>query len=172
MFDMSWGEMMIIGAVALIVIGPKDLPKALRTVGNMVGKVRRMAGEFQGQFQDAMREAELDEVRKDLDGVNRSVSSFNPVNTIRDEIAGAVKAPEASASPAAIAAATDNAAFTGTEAQPPKHASIVETPPLPDVEVPLPEPAPVVDLSRDVAPPPAAPPDLADADPEPRRAKA
>ena len=43
MLDMSWGEMMVIGAVALIVIGPKDLPKALRTLGNMTAKVRRMA---------------------------------------------------------------------------------------------------------------------------------
>ncbi|HVL74321.1 MAG TPA: Sec-independent protein translocase protein TatB, partial [Beijerinckiaceae bacterium] len=50
MLDLSWGEVLIIGAVALIVIGPKDLPKALRTVGNMASKVRRMASEFQGQF--------------------------------------------------------------------------------------------------------------------------
>jgi Sec-independent protein translocase protein TatA len=48
MFDMSWGEMLIIGAVALIVIGPKDLPKTLRTVGNIVGKVRRMAWRVSG----------------------------------------------------------------------------------------------------------------------------
>ena len=58
---------MVIGAVALIVIGPKDLPKALRTVGNMTAKVRRMASEFQNQFQDAMREAELDEIRKQVE---------------------------------------------------------------------------------------------------------
>ena len=51
MFDMSWGEVMVIGAVALIVIGPKDLPKALRTVGNMTAQVRRMAAEFQGAVQ-------------------------------------------------------------------------------------------------------------------------
>ena len=64
MLDMSWGEVMVIGAVALIVIGPKDLPKALRTVGKMTGKIRRMAAEFQGQFNEAMREAELDDVKK------------------------------------------------------------------------------------------------------------
>ena len=61
MFDLSWGEVMVIGAVALIVIGPKDLPKALRTVGNMTSKVRRMASEFQGQFQEAMRIDERNE---------------------------------------------------------------------------------------------------------------
>jgi sec-independent protein translocase protein TatB len=98
MLDMSWGEIMVIGAVALIVIGPKDLPKALRTVGQMTSKLRRMAAEFQGQFNEAMREAELDEVKKQLQGVNESVSSvgstnFNPIQTIRDELKTSIEAP-------------------------------------------------------------------------------
>ena len=98
MFDMSWGEVMVIGAVALIVIGPKDLPKALRTLGNMTAKVRRMASEFQSQFNEAMREAELDEIRKQVEGVNQSVASldsttFNPIQTVRDELKGAIEAP-------------------------------------------------------------------------------
>jgi len=98
MLDMSWGEVMVIGAVALIVIGPKDLPRALRTVGQVTGKLRRMAAEFQGQFNEAMREAELDEVKKQLQGVNESVSSFsntnlNPMQTIRDELKSAVETP-------------------------------------------------------------------------------
>jgi sec-independent protein translocase protein TatB len=95
MLDMSWGEVMVIGAVALIVIGPKDLPKALRTVGQMTGKIRRMASEFQGQFNEAMREAELDEVKRQIQGVNDSVGSlntnFNPLQTVRDELKGAVE---------------------------------------------------------------------------------
>src|SRR5918997_7134303 len=95
MFDMSWGEVMVIGAVALIVIGPKDLPKALRTLGNMTAKVRRMASEFQSQFNDAMREAELDEIRKQVEGVNQSVADFNPVQTVRDELKGAIESPAA-----------------------------------------------------------------------------
>jgi sec-independent protein translocase protein TatB len=95
MFDMSWGEVMLIGGVALVVIGPKDLPKALRTVGQVTSRLKRMAGEFQSQFSEAMREAELDEVRREVEGINRSVSSatatgFNPVQTIRNEIKGAV----------------------------------------------------------------------------------
>jgi len=98
MLDMSWGEIMVIGAVALIVIGPKDLPKALRTVGQVTGKLRRMAAEFQGQFNEAMREAELDEVKKQLQGVNDSVSSvgntsFNPIQTIRDELKTSIETP-------------------------------------------------------------------------------
>jgi len=59
MFDIGWGELLLIGVVALIVIGPKELPGALRTLGQWMGKLRRMASEFQGQFQEAMREAEL-----------------------------------------------------------------------------------------------------------------
>jgi sec-independent protein translocase protein TatB len=98
MFDMSWGEIMVIGAVALIVIGPKDLPKALRTLGNMTAKVRRMASEFQSQFNDAMREAELDDIKQQVEGLNRSVSSatsaaFDPVQTIRDELKGSIERP-------------------------------------------------------------------------------
>ena len=95
MLDMSWGEVMLIGGVALIVIGPKDLPKALRTVGQITSKLRRMAGEFQMQFNEAIREAELDDVRKEVDGIRNTVrnagSTFNPVQTIRDELKGAVE---------------------------------------------------------------------------------
>lgn len=102
MFDMSWGEVMLIGGIALIVIGPKDLPKALRTVGQVTGKMRRMAGEFQYQFKEAVREAELDEVRKDVDGIKRSTGTmgpvFDPVQTIRNEIKDAVEGRPAQSS--------------------------------------------------------------------------
>ena len=102
MFDMSWGEVLVIGAVALIVIGPKDLPKALRTVGNATAKLRRMAGEFQSQFNDAMREAELDELRRQVETANQQVASFsqtsfNPVQTARDEIKSSIEAPHPTA---------------------------------------------------------------------------
>ncbi|RVU16020.1 Sec-independent protein translocase protein TatB [Methylobacterium oryzihabitans] len=102
MFDMSWGELMLIGGVALVVIGPKDLPKALRTVGQVTSKLKRMAGEFHAQFNEAMREAELDEVRREVGEINRTVSSgmsgFNPVQTIRNELKGAVDGISASPS--------------------------------------------------------------------------
>lgn len=101
MLDVSWGEMMLIGAVALIVIGPKDLPAALRTLGQATTKLRRMASEFRGQFDEAMREAELDKVREDLQNVGSGMpnQSFNPIQTIRDEIKGAIenRSPGASA---------------------------------------------------------------------------
>ena len=89
MFDIAWSEMVLIGAVALVVIGPKDLPKALRTVGQTIGRVRRMASEFQGQFNDAMREAELADLKKQVEDVGGSVSSalnndFKPIDSIKD----------------------------------------------------------------------------------------
>ena len=103
MLDMSWGELMVIGGVALIVIGPKDLPKALRTVGQMTTKVRRLAGEFQSQFNEAMREAELEDVKKDLETINRDVRSstaatFNPIQTIRDELKTTIESRSGAAS--------------------------------------------------------------------------
>jgi len=125
MLDMSWGEILVIGAVALIVIGPKDLPKALRTVGQMTTKIRRMAGEFQSQFNEAMREAELDEVRKQVSDINHSVSSigtgFNPIQTVRDEMKSAIEgsAPSSVAEPtAAETVATAAAQGRGGEASP------------------------------------------------------
>ncbi len=89
MFDIAWSEMVLIGAVALVVIGPKDLPKALRTVGQTVARVRRMASEFQGQFNEAMREAELADLKKQVEDVGGSVSSalnndFKPIDSIKD----------------------------------------------------------------------------------------
>lgn len=102
MFDIGWSELVVIGVVALVVIGPKELPGMLRTVGGAIAKIRRMAGEFQSQFQEAMREAELDEARKSVDGLNQA-ASFNPLQTIRDEIQKAVETPVDKPSAAATA---------------------------------------------------------------------
>jgi sec-independent protein translocase protein TatB len=128
MFDFSWGEVLLIGAVALIVIGPKDLPAALRTVGRTIGKVKRMASEFQGQFNEALREADLDKVRKDVEGMNKAASAgFNPVKTIRDEVKGAIDKPGAAKAAAASSASADNAAALSAAALPATH-SVDATP--------------------------------------------
>lgn len=75
MFDIAWSEMVVIGAVALIAIGPKDLPKALRAVGAMTAKARRMATEFQDHFREAMREAELESVKQEVANIHQDLSS-------------------------------------------------------------------------------------------------
>jgi sec-independent protein translocase protein TatB len=89
MFDIGWSELLLIGIVALIVIGPKELPGALRMLGQWMGKLRRMAGEFQGQFQEAMREAELADLKKQVDDMTtqaQSYANFDPVGEVRKEL--------------------------------------------------------------------------------------
>lgn len=76
MFDIGWSELVLIGVVALVAIGPKELPGVLRMVGQWMGKARKMAAEFQGQFQEAMREAEMADLKKSFDEVKEAASGF------------------------------------------------------------------------------------------------
>jgi sec-independent protein translocase protein TatB len=80
MFDIGWSELVVIAVVALIAIGPKELPGVLRMVGQWMGKARKMASEFQGQFNEAMREAEMADVKKAFDDVKEAASSFRTNN--------------------------------------------------------------------------------------------
>ena len=73
MFDITSSKLLILAIVALIVVGPKDLPILLRTVGKYLGIIRRHAAEFRGQFDEAMREAELDGLKKEFENVSREV---------------------------------------------------------------------------------------------------
>jgi sec-independent protein translocase protein TatB len=75
MFDISWSELLILGIVTLIFVGPKELPVFLRTLGRYAGTVRRHANEFKAQFDAAMREAELDSMRKEVDEMQASINS-------------------------------------------------------------------------------------------------
>src|ERR1700691_2875631 len=74
MFDIAWGEFVVIGVVALIVIGPKELPGVLRAVGQWTTKIRRMASEFQSQFQEALREAEMADLKKEVNSLTDSAT--------------------------------------------------------------------------------------------------
>src|SRR6204780_4619291 len=86
MFDISWTEFMLIGVVALIVIGPKELPAVLRTVGQWTRKVRSMAADFQSQFQEAMREAEMGDLKKQVDDLAHDVKNFDPLKDVRSDL--------------------------------------------------------------------------------------
>ena len=91
MFDIGWSELLVIGVVALIAIGPKELPGVLRAVGHWMGKIRRMASEFQGQFQEAMREAELADVKKqfeDVTSVTGDLAKFDPLADMQKLVVG------------------------------------------------------------------------------------
>jgi len=147
MFGLNWGELVVIGIVALIAIGPKELPTVLRTIGHWTGKMRRMANEFQSQFQEALREAELSDLQKHAQDLSSSVSNmtnYNPLEQEQREIErigeGAGNLPSETVSAEASSA--------GTSA------------PTPEVDVPMPE-----------LPPPVTEKDLAPAAPEPPAAE-
>jgi sec-independent protein translocase protein TatB len=82
MFDLGWAEMAIIMLVALIVIGPKDLPKVARTIGQWTGKARALARDFQRSLDDMAREAELDEIKKSIDKAGR----FDVKKAVKDMV--------------------------------------------------------------------------------------
>lgn len=75
MFDISWSELLILAIVTLVFVGPKELPVFLRTLGRYAGMVRRHANEFKAQFDAAMREAELDSMRKEVEQMQSSINS-------------------------------------------------------------------------------------------------
>src|SRR5262249_59875660 len=95
----------IIAVIALVVIGPKELPAVLRTVGQWMGKIRRMAAEFQGQFQEAMREAEMADLKKSIDSITEATRGIgDPLGTVTQNIESAfTDKPATPAAPSAAA---------------------------------------------------------------------
>ncbi len=94
MFDIGWSEFVVIAVVALIAIGPKELPGVLRMVGQWMGKARKMAAEFQGQFQEAMREAEMADLKKSFDEVKEAATGFtsgNIMTSLQKDVSEALK---------------------------------------------------------------------------------
>jgi sec-independent protein translocase protein TatB len=91
MFDISWTEFLLIGVVALIFIGPKELPAVLRTVGQWTRRIRSMAADFQGQFQEAMREAEMADLKKQVDDIAHDVKNYDPLKEVRTGVEAAGK---------------------------------------------------------------------------------
>jgi|SRR6185437_115750 len=150
MLDFSWSELALIGVVALVVIGPKDLPKALRTAGIWVRKARSISREFQSSVEQMMREAELDEVKKQIE----SVSSVNIAKEIENtidpggELAESLKPPEM----------PDLDKIVNETAPPPPAAAETLAPPAPPA---TPEPAaaaPEPETARAETPKPAGAP--------------
>jgi sec-independent protein translocase protein TatB len=117
MFDISWSEFAIIAVVALIAIGPKELPGVLRMVGQWMGKARKMAAEFQGQFQEAMREAEMADLKKSFDEVKEAATGFasgNVMTSLQKDVSAALNIDEID-KPAADAEAAAPSAETSTD---------------------------------------------------------
>src|SRR5918996_4106107 len=128
MFDIGWTEFLVIAVVALIAIGPKELPGVLRMVGQWMGKIRRMASDFQSQFNEAMREAEMEDIKKQVDDMTSaasSVTSFDPIGDISKEFETAIEDKP------------KNETKTETPAEP----QVATAPPAPELAAPA-EPAP------------------------------
>src|SRR5450755_1232724 len=123
MFDIGWSEFLVIAVVALIAIGPKELPGVLRMVGQWMGKARKMAAEFQGQFQEAMREAEMADLKKSFDEVKEAATGFtggNIMTSLQKDVGEALRIddidkPAISQSDTPAMSATDTPARVATE---------------------------------------------------------
>ena len=159
MFDIGWSELVVIAVVALIAIGPKELPGVLRMVGQWIGKARKMAAEFQGQFQEAMREAEMADLKKSFDEVKEVATGFAGANVMTElqkdvtdalaidkpagdaQVAGAIGEPVIPTEPAAPTPQTFVEAETHVE--PPLQLGMRENEPAPQ------ETAPAVDAPKE-----------------------
>ncbi len=170
MFDIGWSELVVIAVVALIAIGPKELPGVLRMVGQWMGKARKMAAEFQGQFQEAMREAEMADLKKTFDEVKEAATGFtdgNVMTSLQKDVGDALRIDDID-KPAV--SATDTAAISGTDTL------AIEPPVIPTTpEPPIPETFAEADahaaameplaITREVQPQPA-PQDITPAAPD------
>lgn len=127
MFDFGWSELVVIAVVALIAIGPKELPGVLRMVGQWMGKARKMAGEFQGQFQEAMREAEMADLKKTFDEVKETATGFagnNVMTSLQKDVSDSLRIddlnkPEVDAQVASVTDAPATPATSQIEASTP-----------------------------------------------------
>jgi len=125
MFDLAWSEIAVIAVVAVVVIGPKDLPEAIRGVAKGVQKLRRMAGEFQQQADELVREAKLDDVRNSIHEMKSTINEIRSFD-IKGEIEKAVDS---------------DGTLQKTMAEDPLRDTFMPPPPAPYVPPPLP-PAP------------------------------
>lgn len=93
--DLSWSHMLLVLVVALLVVGPKDLPKVMRTMGQWAGKARAMADQFRKSFDEMARQSELDELRKELDELRH----MRPLEGTERAMNEALQAPTVSITP-------------------------------------------------------------------------
>ena len=156
MFDIGGGELVVIGIVALVAIGPKELPTVLRTVGRYVGKIKRMSSEFQSQFQEALREAELSDLTKHAEELKSTVTDFTNLDPMADTTGHTPAAEGGTAEAVASAAAADMAAMEPATTVPAATDTHVPDLAATSIDLPMPEPLPPV-TNADFAPAEPAP---------------
>ena len=152
MFDLSWGEMGIIAVVALVVLGPKELPNALRTVSGLMKNARKLANEFQSGVNEIIREADLEEARKKLAEVNKNsiqdaiTKAVDPTGEVKTALQDAAKDVNETGvdptGPAAVTAPTEDAAVEIAAATADAPTLPAATPVTPEPESPDNTPAP------------------------------
>jgi sec-independent protein translocase protein TatB len=84
MFDIGWDEMLFTAIIAIVVIGPKDLPRALRTAGQWIGKIRRVSGHFRSGIETMIREAEMEDMEKNWREQNEAIMAAHPPEAAAD----------------------------------------------------------------------------------------
>src|SRR3984893_7336992 len=115
MFDFDADKLIIVGIVALIVIGPKELPRVMLQVGQAAAKMRRMAAEFRSQFMDAMREAEIDDIKSYVERLTESAKADTGMNPLAQITAEFTQAIDSAEKPAMLPSASTRTAIAGPE---------------------------------------------------------
>ena len=100
MFDIGWSEILVIAVVAIVVVGPKELPRMLRTFGKTMGQVRRTANDFKRQFDEALREAEREVDLEDTKKQLQSIARMDPVADVKKDLDQTIRAVGSPATPA------------------------------------------------------------------------
>ena len=156
MFDIGWSELVLIAVVALIAIGPKELPGVLRMVGQWMGKARKMAAEFQRQFQEAMREAEMADLKKSFDEVKDVATGLSPANvmtSLQKDVSDALQIGDIDKPVDAQVASAIGEPVTPTTPQPPTPETFVEAEAHAAVSAPLAITHEVQPAPQDITPP-------------------
>lgn len=149
MLDIGWTELLVIAVILIVVVGPKDLPPMIRAFGKMTKRLRQTAGEFRSQFDEALREAELDDLKKSVDDIR----SLNPTNSLRDAINPLRQMGQEIKSDLQKATRVDAPAVSPVNSEKPATASdVASTPPvensiMPDLIAPTAPPADLVSVA-------------------------
>lgn len=163
MFDIGWSELLVIAVVLIVVVGPKDLPPMIRAFGKTMAGLRKMAGDFRTQFDEALKEADMDDVRQTISDVR----NLNPTNSLRDamnplrQLGNEIKSDLQKATAAPDAMSSTAAPVTSEPVAP-----LVS---VPEPEMKLPDVAPAVVPTPSASAPVTA---VAAAEEKPKRARA
>ena len=135
MFDIGWSELLVIAVIAIVVVGPKDLPRMMRNVGRYVGKAKSMARDFQSQFDDAVRDTEFEDVRKTIGEITSGgpgdtlKGALSPFTDVADDLQKTMDKAETPATPTKPGAAIAKAAKKSAKKKPPAKKPPAKKPP-------------------------------------------